>query len=138
MRGLLDEEKAKLIESAKIGRDNAYAPYSDFRVGSALMTKSGKIYIGSNIENVVFSITNCAERSALFSAVSNGDREFTALAVISSGGNYCMPCGICRQALYEFSPELTVLCCRDNGEYKEYTLKELLPHPFDISGGGEK
>lgn len=116
---------------------NAYAPYSDFKVGAALLTKSGNVYTGCNIENASFTPTVCAERVAIFKAVSEGEREFSKIAV--AGGkngeisSVCPPCGVCRQVLSEFcGPDFEVLFVLGNGKYETHTLGELLPHSFKV------
>ena len=119
--------QAMLIEKAKSAMEFAYAPYSEFRVGAALLTDTGKIYTGSNVENRSFGATCCAERTAVFKAVSEGERSFKAIAIYSSGKSATAPCGICRQVLSEFSEDMTVLFCGTNEEIVETTLLELLP-----------
>ena len=115
---------------------NAYAPYSDFKVGAALLTKSGKVYTGCNIENASFTPTVCAERVAIFKAVSEGEREFSKIAVAGGkngeNSSVCPPCGVCRQVLREFVDpnEFLVLLCKGDGSWKEMTLEELLPMGF--------
>jgi len=128
----------ELIEKAKKAAENAYAPYSGFKVGAALLTKSGRVYLGCNIESSSFSPTNCAERTAFFKAVSEGEREFEKIAV--AGGkngdfsDYCTPCGVCRQVISEFCGEDFKVLLGKNGEeeYRELTLGELLPHSFSL------
>ena len=129
-------DRERLGRLALEARKNAYAPYSHFAVGAALLTKNGKVYTGCNIENAAFSPTSCGERTAFFKAVSEGEREFLAIAV--AGGrtgenpeNPCPPCGVCRQVLQEFAPDLEVICLNDKGEAKHFALKELLPYGFD-------
>ena len=127
----------KLIEAALKAMDNSYAPYSDFNVGAALLGKSGKIYTGCNIENSSFSVTNCAERTALFKAVSEGETEFEAIAVMGgkhgAADDFCSPCGVCRQALFEFcSEDFKVILAKRNFEYKEYNLGDILPLGFEV------
>ena len=124
--------KEKLIEMARAVRENAYAPYSNYRVGAALLAKSGKIYVGCNFENVSFGAGSCAERAALGAAVAAGEREFLAIAVVGADATIT-PCGICRQALAEFG-NITVYCAgaEENGETCEYKLSELLPHAFSL------
>ena len=119
---------AELIIEAKRAREFAYAPYSHFMVGAALETKDGKIYRGCNVENSAFGPTNCAERTAIFKAVSEGATEFTAVA-IASKVSAPWPCGACRQVLNEFAPDIRVLVTWDGGS-DEMPLKELLPHGF--------
>jgi cytidine deaminase len=125
-----DEE---LIARAREMLEKAYAPYSGFRVGAALLGSDGAVYTGCNIESAAYSATICAERAAICQAVSAGCRSFRRLAVISSGDDFCTPCGVCRQLLYEFSDDLVVLCCKNSGEYQEIPLRELLPYGFGAS-----
>lgn len=121
----------QLIQKALRAKEKAYAPYSNFHVGAAVLGKSGTIYTGCNIENAAYPVTNCAERTALFKAVSEGEKEFLALAVVSDSENYVSPCGMCRQALAEFcGSDFQILMCRINGDYKIMTLEELLPESF--------
>ncbi len=124
-----------LISAALDARENAYAPYSNFFVGAALETADGKIYTGCNIESASFSGTVCAERVALFKAVSEGETKFSAIAVVGGGedgtNDYCAPCGICRQVLSEFcDDDMIVILARELDDYEETTLGELLPRAF--------
>src|SRR6478609_7284214 len=96
-----------LFEKAAIARLSAYAPYSDFRVGAALLTESGKVFTGGNVENISYGLTICAERAAVFAAVQAGEREFKAIAIVADTGEPISPCGACRQVLAEFSPAMT-------------------------------
>ncbi|MCI8483705.1 MAG: cytidine deaminase [Lachnospiraceae bacterium] len=135
-------EYRELIAQAVEAKKQAYAPYSHFRVGAALLTKSGKIYQGCNIENVSFSATNCAERTALFKAVSEGEREFEALVVNGDNRDYLAPCGVCRQVLAEFCDLDTfqIILANDEQDYKILTLGELLPKAFskeDLKPGND-
>jgi len=126
---LNDEMRKKLIKMALDAGQNAYAPYSDYAVGAALLAKSGKIYSGINIENAAYPTSICAERVALFKAVSEGEREFDAIAVVTSNGG--TPCGACRQALSEFGLDMKVLIADDLLILlNEFTLAELLPGAF--------
>ena len=128
---------SKLAKQAMEARRRAYVPYSGFAVGAALLTKQGVIFQGCNIENVAFTPTNCAERTAIFKAVSEGYREFEAIAV--AGGkqgeapkDFCPPCGVCRQVMTEFCPpEFPVYLVKSEQEVKCCQLKELLPAAFD-------
>lgn len=130
------EECAVLIEEALKARQMSYSPYSEFEVGAALLTKSGKIYKGCNIENAAYTPTNCAERTAFFKAVSDGEREFEAIAIV--GGKrgpvteYASPCGVCRQVMMEFcNPEtFSVIVAKSETEYMVQTLEQMLPHGF--------
>jgi cytidine deaminase len=124
-----DEIKEQLIHHAVQARKRAYDRYSHYPVGAALLTTSGKIIEGSNIENAVYPLTLCAERVAVFKAVSEGEMHFEAIAVATRNGG--TPCGACRQVLREFSKDLLVLIADDQGNLKlETTLAELLPHSF--------
>lgn len=128
---------SELFALAKKAAERAYAPYSSFKVGAALLTKDGKVYCGCNIENAAFSPTNCAERTAFFKAVSEGEREFSAIAV-AGGKNlnfeeYCFPCGVCRQVMCEFCDgDFRVIVGNDREGIKAYTITELLPESFSI------
>jgi len=118
----------ELVKIAQETRKNAYAPYSKFKVGAALLTKSGRIYTGVNVENASFGATNCAERTAVFKAVSEGEDEIYAIAVASDSEEFIHPCGICRQVLSEFGKgSMKVICSNKKEEYRVYTLEELLP-----------
>jgi len=122
-----------LAKKAVEAKALAYAPVSKFRVGAALLGASGKVYIGCNVESVAFTPTCCAERTALVKAVSEGELEFTDIAVSGGpdGKAYCYPCGVCRQMLYEFGKdEMTVVVAKTGDDYKVHTLGELLPHGF--------
>lgn len=121
-----------LINAAIAASRRAYAPYSNFRVGAALQTEDGQIFSGCNVENAAYPATICAERTALVKAVSEGERKFARLAVVSSSGG--APCGTCRQMLYEFSPDLWVIIARlDGAVVAKVSLRELLPRGFGPS-----
>lgn len=122
----------ELIELSEKSQKNAYAPYSHFYVGAALLCADGTVYTGCNIENSTYGATNCAERTAVFKAVSEGHREFTAIAITSSGGGLTFPCGICRQVLAEFSPEIKIILKDKNGEISAFSIDKLLPHSFSL------
>lgn len=123
------EEKQSLIDLANEARQKAYVPYSNYPVGSALRTKSGRIYTGVNIENAAYPQTMCAERVAIFKAVSEGEKEFEAISVVTDNGG--SPCGGCRQVLAEFGLDTVVLLADKDGRLvKETTVKELLPEAF--------
>ena len=128
---------AELIQEAKKARERSYSPYSDFRVGAALLTKSGKVYHGCNIENAAYSPTNCAERTAFFRAVYDGEREFEKIAVVGALGDrdpdeICAPCGVCRQVMMEFCDPETFRIVLANGKdvQLEILLKDLVPYGF--------
>ena len=125
-----------LIRAAFAARRFAYTPYSHFKVGAALLAQNGQVFTGCNIESASYSPTNCAERTALFKAVSEGVTEFSAIAIVGSREGevnriVTSPCGVCRQALFEFcGPDLTVIMARSEEDYLETTLGELLPYGF--------
>ncbi len=123
-----------LAQKAREAAENAYCPYSHYRVGAAVLTQSGKIYTGCNIENGSYGASNCGERTAVFKAVSEGERNFTAIAVFTDpGNNPPFPCGICRQVLSEFcSNDLKVIVYDGDKSVYNFTLVELLPHSFDF------
>ncbi|ETI67004.1 cytidine deaminase [Neobacillus vireti] len=121
----------ELIEEAKKAREKAYIPYSKFGVGAALLTTDGKVYHGCNIENAAYSMCNCGERSALFSAYSHGDRDFAMLAVVADTERPCSPCGACRQVISELCPkDMKVVLTNLKGDIQEITVEELLPGAF--------
>lgn len=120
----------ELVILAKEAMENAYAPYSHFKVGAALLAKDGRVFQGCNIENASYGATNCAERTAIFKAVSEGVREFEAIAIVASSGDYASPCGICRQVLFEFLPEGKVILDSDEKGMVTFTVRELLPLGF--------
>lgn len=131
MRTLHDVEIKGMLRMAQEARQRAYVPYSGFRVGACLKAASGAYYLGCNIENAAYSPTNCAERTAIFKAVYEGEREFEGLAVTWDGEKYAVPCGMCRQVLVEFcSPDMPVICANRDSEYRVFALKELLPAAF--------
>lgn len=134
---MAEETKQKLIKAAFEAQKSAYAPYSNFQVGAALLTKDGRIYQGCNIENASYGACCCAERTAFFKAVSEGEREFRAIAIVGKGKDapqfeYCAPCGICRQVMAEFcNPEtFEIILPKSQEDYQKYTLSELLPLSF--------
>ena len=129
----------ELIKEAFQAQSFSYAPYSNFCVGAALLTKSGKVYHGCNIENAALTPTNCAERTAFFKAISEGEKEFEKIAIVGSPKgtkkdemDYCAPCGVCRQVMAEFcdTKEFRIILARSEEDYKEYLLEELLPLSF--------
>ena len=132
----------ELLSLAARARESAYAPYSGFAVGAALLATDGTVYTGCNIENAAFTSTVCAERVAVFRAVADGKRDFSAIAVVGGKAGEragrCTPCGVCRQVLAEFcDPEMDVICANKYGEYRAFTLGELLPFSFtgkDLEG----
>ena len=122
-------EDKDLIAAAKKYRENAYAPYSKFKVGAAVLTKKGNVYGGCNIENSSFPVTNCAERTAIFKAVSEGEQEFAAIALIADTPGPCSPCGACRQVMVEFKIP-RIIMANMQGEVKVVTLEEIMPYAF--------
>jgi len=124
-------DNKELLKMAEKAKENAYVPYSKFQVGAALLGKSGKVYLGCNVEIASFGATNCAERTAVFKAVSEGEQEFEKIAIASSNDEETFPCGICRQVLVEFGKDLKIILGNtEKNIIKEYTLNELLPHSF--------
>ena len=121
----------KLIQAARAMLTRSYAPFSHYAVGAALLGSDGQVYTGCNIESAAFGATLCAERSAIANAFSHGCHSFVRGAVIADSDDYCTPCGICRQVMQEFAPNLTVICLNGKGEAKTFALKELLPYGFD-------
>ncbi len=118
--------KTNLIKQAIAARKNSYSPYSKYRVGAALITSNGKVYTGCNVENVAYGESICAERTAFVKAVSEGHRNFSAIAVATENG--ASPCGSCRQVMHEFSPDLAVIIVDEKENTKELSLRDLLPH----------
>ena len=128
-----DNRRDQLIAMARAASQQAYAPYSKFQVGAALLGKSGSLYAGTNVENASYGLTNCAERTAVFCAVAEGERDFEAMAIASPGG--VAPCGACRQVMYEFAPNLVLFLIDVNQSDRvtEVSLAALLPDPFTSS-----
>lgn len=122
-------EYKKLVEMAYEAMTFAYTPYSKFNVGAALLTKSGKVYTGCNVEIASYGATNCAERTAIYKAISEGEKEFKAIAVVSSSKDYTYPCGICRQVIVEFGKDIEVIVAKGD-DYVVYTIDDLLPKSF--------
>ncbi|HMS40898.1 MAG TPA: cytidine deaminase [Pyrinomonadaceae bacterium] len=121
----------ELIEAAKNVREKAYAPYSNFKVGAALRTKSGEIYTGCNVESASYGLTVCAERVAIWKAVSEGVTEFETIAVVADTHELTPPCGVCRQIIWEFCGDVPVLFANLEGKNETVTMSELLPRAFD-------
>lgn len=121
----------ELIEAAKAVREKAYAPYSNFKVGAALRTKSGEIYTGCNVESASYGLTVCAERVAIWKAVSEGVTEFETIAVVADTHELTPPCGVCRQIIWEFCGDVPVLFANLEGKNETVTMSELLPRAFD-------
>jgi cytidine deaminase len=127
----MNEESKELIESAKQVREKAFAPFSNFQVGAAVRTKSGKVFTGCNIESASYGLTVCAERVAIWKAVSEGEKEFTNLAVVVDTQDLTPPCGACRQIIWEFCGDVPVTFANLKGDVETVQMKELLPRAFD-------
>ncbi|MDD2619695.1 MAG: cytidine deaminase [Syntrophomonadaceae bacterium] len=125
-------DKLDLITMAREAQKQAYAPYSEFLVGAVLVTKSGKIYTGANIENSSYGLSICAERVAVFKAVNAGEHDFETIIICSSGKGFIYPCGACLQVLAEFSKDITVIITDEKNQHKEYNLNEMLPQVFSL------
>lgn len=126
---------ARLMAEAEIARKHAYAPYSRFRVGAALLTDDGRVIHGCNVENASFGLSICAERNAIWKAVSEGEREFVAVAVTAEPGHGASPCGACRQVLHEFAPNLRVYWSDGHGGILKAKIEQLLARPFRLQRG---
>ena len=139
VKDMKKEQERELIKLALEARERSYAPYSDFAVGAALLSKSGEIFQGCNVENISYSATNCAERTAIFKAVSEGQLQFEGIAVAggkkgSAPEDFCMPCAVCLQVMSEFcSPEFEVIVVKSEEEVRRFALRDLLPFVFDLS-----
>ena len=127
----MKKQDLPLIEAAIEASKRAYAPYSRFQVGAALLLSDGTIVQGCNVENASYGLTNCAERTAVFSAVAQGRRDFTRMAIFVDTEMFISPCGACRQVLWEWAPELQVILATSESDYRRLPLRELLPHAFD-------
>lgn len=130
-----ESEISDLVEAAKEAWGRAYAPYSGFSVGAAVLAGSGKVYLGSNVENASYGLTVCAERVAIFKAVSEGEREIHAVAIVAHGDDIPRPCGACLQVMHEFAPSddsLLILASTRDDSYDVYTLADYLPMPFSL------
>lgn len=126
---MIEQELQKLIQAAIETRKQSYSPYSNFAVGAAVLSNDGYIYGGCNIENASYGLTNCAERTAIFNAVSDGKRNISAIAIVADTDRPCSPCGACRQVIGEFKIPCIIMA-NLKGEYKKVTLEELLPFSF--------
>ncbi|NMA63457.1 MAG: cytidine deaminase [Syntrophomonadaceae bacterium] len=125
--------EAGLIEYARAVRNHAYAPYSGFKVGAAILGRSGRVYTGCNVENASYGLTICAERAAAARAISDGEREFVCLALVGSGEGFTYPCGACLQVLAEFAPRLNIITVNKAGQTRKNLLEELLPQVFALN-----
>ncbi len=123
-------ELERLVEAARDVREQSYSPYSHFAVGAALLGASGRIYVGTNVENASFGLSICAERAAVCQAVAAGERDLRAVAIYAGTAAPTPPCGACRQVLLEFGPDMTVVLAARDGSWEEHRLRDLLPRPF--------
>ena len=129
-------DKKELVKEALAAREFAYTPYSKFNVGAALLCKNGRVFLGCNIESASYTPTNCAERTAFFKAVSEGEREFSAIAIVGGPAgappaDFCYPCGVCRQVMAEFcGRDFKVYIAKSESEIREYSLDEIIPFAF--------
>jgi cytidine deaminase len=121
----------ELVRAALKARENAYAPYSNYKVGAALLAAAGKVFTGCNVENATYGLTVCAERVALWKAISEGEREFSAVAVVTESEPPASPCGACRQLLWEFCGDIEVILANTRGQREVRRVASLLPDPFD-------
>jgi cytidine deaminase len=126
-------EYRELIDAARAARENAHAPYSRFQVGAAVRTRSGRLLGGCNVENASYGLTVCAERVAIFKAISEGEREFDAIAVVTDADRLTPPCGACRQIIWEMCGNVEVVLANLKGQVEVHRMKDLLPLPFDKS-----
>src|SRR5690348_13805511 len=129
----MPEQHDALIAAAKHARENAHAPFSNFRVGAALRANSGRIYTGCNVENASYGLTLCAERVAIFKAISEGERGFEAIAVVADTDALTPPCGACRQIIWEFCGDAEIVLANPKGKVERYRMSALFPKPFDQS-----
>lgn len=120
----------ELIKLAEEARKKAYTPYSNFKVGAALVTESGKVFKGCNIESASYSVTICAERTAIVKCVSEGNLDIKKIAIVGSEDKLSFPCGVCRQLLFEFGRNIEIIVAKNTKEFESYTIEELLPHGF--------
>ncbi len=125
-------DNEKLLELAVNAKSYSYAPYSKFNVGAALLCKNGDVYTGCNVENASYSVCICAERTAIVKAISEGNSSYVKIAIVSNDNSFCTPCGVCRQTLHEFAPNIEIICANTMGEYKLFNLSELLPYGFSL------
>ena len=121
-----------LIDAARSARLHAHAPFSRFQVGAALLTKEGRVFTGCNVENATYGLTVCAERVAIWKALSEGVRRFAAVAVVTGADDPTPPCGACRQILWEFAGDVPIVSATEGGRRKRYRLSEIFPEPFDF------
>ena len=123
-------EYKTLIQKAAEAKHTSHSPYSNFRVGSAIITEDDKVYLGCNVENSTYGLTMCAERTAIFKAISEGERKFRAIAIASDSPDFITPCGACRQIIFDHCGEIDIICTNSKEEYKVFKTSELLPFAF--------
>ncbi len=128
----LDTLECKLLDLALAAQKNAYAPYSHFHVGAAFVDDQGQIFSGCNVENASYGLTNCAERTAIFSAVAQGSRHIVTMVIVTDGPELGAPCGACRQVIHEFGPQAKIILAKSADRYVCYKMSELLPHAFNM------
>lgn len=126
-------QQTRLVKAAVKVLKNSYSPHSGFKVGSALLGNNGRIFAGTNVEFDAFSLTVCAERAALFNGISGGVKRFTAIAIATSSDKFIYPCGLCRQALVEFNPDMEVVLVTKNKKVKSFILKDIIPNYFKLN-----
>jgi cytidine deaminase len=129
----MNEASEKLIDAARAAREKAFAPFSNFKVGAALRTAAGDVITGCNIENASYGLTMCAERVAIFKAISEGEKSFTELAIIGDAKILTPPCGACRKIIWEFCGDIPIILANLNGETRTFQMSTLLPEAFDAS-----
>lgn len=128
---MLASDVERLVKEAEEAKNHSIAPYSGFVVGAAIMTEEGRVYRACNVENPSLMMSFCAERAALIKALTEGERSFKAMSIVSGDERYCFPCGSCRQMLFEFAPDIELYLASDKG-IKRYSISELLPHSFKL------
>ncbi len=129
---MMENTQETLIEAAKNVRERAFAPFSNFKVGAALLSINGEIFTGCNIENASYGLTMCAERVAIFKAISEGAKDFQKICVVADTEDLTPPCGACRQIIWEFCGDVPVICANLKGDVETVQMKELLPKAFDM------
>ena len=127
----MEDNHSELVEAAKRAREHSHAPYSMFKVGAAVSTENGEIYVGCNVESASFGLTVCAERVAIWKGVSEGDKDFRSIAVVTDTEELTPPCGTCRQIIWEFCGDVPITMANLGGQAKTFQMSELLPHAFD-------
>lgn len=137
-KSLTSNERTRLVEVASLAKVNAYSPYSEFRVGAALLTEDYTMFAGCNVENSSFGLTICAERNAVFKAVCAGQTSYKAIAIVSDDNNFITPCGACRQVLAEFAPDIQLILTNGKGQTQSMSLSKIFPNPPDLKKLGKQ